>query len=137
MQQTLENIRTNALSEINTAESTTKLEEIRNEYLSRKSELTNIKQNLNDLSNEEKRIIGPLANKVSSEIETALNEKYNSLYKKELNEKLEKDRIDVTLPGSFVPYGKVHPLTRTIDEIVEIFQGMGFSLVHNENSPEV
>ncbi len=137
MQQTLENIRTNALSEINTAESTTKLEEIRNEYLSRKSELTNIKKNLKDLSNEEKRIIGPLANKVSSEIETALNEKYNSLYKKELNEKLEKDRIDVTLPGSFVPYGKVHPLTRTIDEIVEIFQGMGFSLVHNENSPEV
>ena len=137
MQQTLENIRINALSEINTAESTTKLEEIRNEYLSRKSELTNIKKNLKDLSNEEKRIIGPLANKVSSEIETALNEKYNSLYKKELNEKLEKDRIDVTLPGSFVPYGKVHPLTRTIDEIVEIFQGMGFSLVHNENSPEV
>ena len=137
MQQTLENIRTNALSEINTAESTTKLEEIRNEYLSRKSELTNIKKNLKDLSNEEKRIIGPLANKVSSVIETALNEKYNSLYKKELNEKLEKDRIDVTLPGSFVPYGKVHPLTRTIDEIVEIFQGMGFSLVHNENSPEV
>ena len=137
MQQTLENIRTNALSEINTAESTTKLEEIRNEYLSRKSELTNIKKNLKDLSNEEKRIIGPLANKVSSEIEKALNEKYNSLYKKELNEKLEKDRIDVTLPGSFVPYGKVHPLTRTIDEIVEIFQGMGFSLVHNENSPEV
>lgn len=137
MQQTLENIRTNALSEINTAESTTKLEEIRNEYLSRKSELTNIKKNLKDLSNEEKRIIGPLANKVSSEIETALNEKYNSLYKKELNEKLEKDRIDVTLPGSFVPYGKVHPLTKTIDEIVEIFQGMGFSLVHNENSPEV
>ena len=137
MQQTLENIRTNALSEINTAESTTKLEEIRNEYLSRKSELTNIKKNLKDLSNEEKRIIGPLANKVSSEIETALNEKYNSLYKKELNAKLEKDRIDVTLPGSFVPYGKVHPLTKTIDEIVEIFQGMGFSLVHNENSPEV
>ncbi len=137
MQQTLETIRTNAISAIDSADSTSKLEEIRNEYLSRKSELTNIKKNLKDLSNEEKRIIGPLANSVSSDIETKLNEKYNVLYKKELNEKLEKDRVDVTLPGSFVPYGKVHPLTRTIDEIVEIFQGMGFSLVHNENSPEV
>ncbi len=137
MQQTLEKIRTDALSAIDSADSTAKLEEIRNEYLSRKSELTNIKKNLKDLSNEEKRIIGPLANKISSDIETKLNEKHNILYKKELNEKLEKDRVDVTLPGSFVPYGKVHPLTRTIDEIVEIFQGMGFSLVHNENSPEV
>lgn len=137
MQQTLEKIRTDALSAIDSADSTAKLEEIRNEYLSRKSELTNIKKNLKDLSNEEKRIIGPLTNKISSDIETKLNEKHNILYKKELNEKLEKDRVDVTLPGSFVPYGKVHPLTRTIDEIVEIFQGMGFSLVHNENSPEV
>ena len=137
MQQTLEKIRTDALSAIDSADSIAKLEEIRNEYLSRKSELTNIKKNLKDLSNEEKRIIGPLANKISSDIETKLNEKHNILYKKELNEKLEKDRVDVTLPGSFVPYGKVHPLTRTIDEIVEIFQGMGFSLVHNENSPEV
>lgn len=137
MQQTLEKIRTDALSAIDSADSTAKLEEIRNEYLSRKSELTNIKKNLKDLSNEEKRIIGPLANKISSDIETKLNEKHNILYKKELNEKLEKDRVDVTLPGSFVPYGKVHPLTKTIDEIVEIFQGMGFSLVHNENSPEV
>ena len=137
MQQTLEKIRTDALSAIESADTTAKLDEIRNEYLSRKSELTNIKKNLKDLSNEEKRIIGPLANRVSSDIETKLNEKHSILYKKELNEKLEKDRVDVTLPGVFVPYGKVHPLTRTIDEIVEIFQGMGFSLVHNENSPEV
>ena len=137
MQQTLENIHQKALSAIEIADSTVKLDDIRNEYLSRKSELTNIKKNLKDLSNEEKRIIGPLANKISSDIEAKLNEKYEIIYKKELNEKLEKDRVDVTLPGSFVPYGKVHPLTRTINEIVEIFQGMGFSLVHNENSPEV
>lgn len=54
-----------------------------------------------------------------------------------IKRKTGKERIDVTLPGSFTPYGKVHPLTQTVDEIVEIFQGMGFSVVHNENSPEV
>lgn len=137
MQQTIENIRTKALESIENAVSCDNIEEIRVEFLSRKSELNNIKKNLKDLSNEEKRIIGPLANKVTTEIETHLNEKYQELYQKELNEKLEKEQIDVTLPGSYAPYGKTHLLTQTVNEIVEIFNGMGFSLVHNENSPEV
>lgn len=137
MQQTIENIRTKALESIENAVSCDNIEEIRVEFLSRKSELNNIKKNLKDLSNEEKRIIGPLANKVTTEIETHLNEKYQELYQKELNEKLEKEQIDVTLPGSYAPYGKTHLLTQTVNEIVEIFNGMGFSPVHNENSPEV
>ena len=118
-------------------QSTADIEEIRNTYLSRKSELNNIKKNLKDLSNEDKRIVGSLSNQITKDIEEKLNEKYQTFYQKELNEKLEKERIDITLPGSFTPYGKVHPLTQTIEEITEIFQGMGFSVVHNENSPEV
>lgn len=137
MQQTIENIRKKALESIENAVSCDNIEEIRVEFLSRKSELNNIKKNLKDLSNEEKRIIGPLANKVTTEIEKHLNEKYQALYQKELNAKLEKEQIDVTLPGSYAPYGKTHLLTQTVNEIVEIFNGMGFSLVHNENSPEV
>lgn len=137
MQQTIENIRKKALEAIENAVSCDNIEEIRVEFLSRKSELNNIKKNLKDLSNEEKRIIGPLANKVTTEIEAQLNEKYQALYQKELNAKLEKEQIDVTLPGSYAPYGKTHLLTQTVNEIVEIFNGMGFSLVHNENSPEV
>ena len=137
MQQTIENIRKKALESIENAVSCDNIEEIRVEFLSRKSELNNIKKNLKDLSNEEKRIIGPLANKVTTEIETHLNEKYEALYQKELNAKLEKEQIEVTLPGSYAPYGKTHLLTQTVNEIVEIFNGMGFSLVHNENSPEV
>lgn len=137
MQQTIENIRKKALDAIENAVNCDNIEEIRVEFLSRKSELNNIKKNLKDLSNEEKRIIGPLANKVTTEIETHLNEKYQALYQKELNAKLEKEQIDVTLPGSYAPYGKTHLLTQTVNEIVEIFNGMGFSLVHNENSPEV
>ena len=92
---------------------------------------------MKDLSNEDKRIVGSLSNQITKDIEEKLNEKYQTFYQKELNEKLEKERIDITLPGSFTPYGKVHPLTQTIEEITEIFQGMGFSVVHNENSPEV
>ena len=91
MQQTIENIRKKALESIENAVSCDNIEEIRVEFLSRKSELNNIKKNLKDLSNEEKRIIGPLANKVTTEIETHLNEKYQALYQKELNAKLEKE----------------------------------------------
>ncbi len=137
MQQTLENIRQKALEAIENAQSTNNIEEIKIEYLSRKSELNNIKKNLKDLSNDDKRIIGSLANKIANEIEEKISEKYQTLYQKELNEKLEKERIDITLPGSYLPYGKEHLLTQTVNEIVEIFNGMGFSLVKNENSPEV
>lgn len=137
MQQTLENIRNKAITAIENAKNTDNIEEVKIEFLSRKSELNNIKKNLKDLSNEDKRIVGSLANKIAGEIEEKLNEKYQILYQKELNEKLEKEQIDISLPGSYTPYGKVHLLTQTVNEIVEIFNGMGFSLVHNENSPEV
>lgn len=137
MKETLEKIHKNALEAIEKACSTADIEEVRNTFLSRKSELNNIKKNLKDMSNDDKRIVGSMSNQITKDIEEKLNDKYQIFYQKELNEKLEKERIDVTLPGSFTPYGKVHPLTQTVDEIVEIFQGMGFSVVHNENSPEV
>lgn len=137
MQKLLETIRENAVTAIEKAESINDIEEVKNEYLSRKSELNNIKKNLKDLSNEDKRIVGSLANKIANEIEEKLNEKYQTIYQKELNEKLENESIDITLPGSYAPYGRVHLLTQTVNEIVEIFNGMGFSLTHNENSPEV
>ena len=137
MKETLEKIHKSALEDIEKSQSTADIEEIRNTYLSRKSELNNIKKNLKDLSNEDKRIVGSLSNQITKDIEEKLNDKYQTFYQKELNEKLENERIDITLPGSFTPYGKVHPLTQTIEEITEIFQGMGFSVVHNENSPEV
>ena len=137
MKETLERIHKSALEDIEKIQSTADIEEIRNTYLSRKSELNNIKKNLKDLSNDDKRIVGSLSNQITKDIEEKLNEKYQTFYQKELNEKLEKERIDITLPGSYTPFGKVHPLTQTIEEITEIFQGMGFSVVHNENSPEV
>lgn len=137
MKETLEKIHKSALEAIEKVQSTADIDEVRNTFLSRKSELNNIKKNLKDLSNDDKRIVGSMSNQITKDIEEKLNEKFQNFYQKELNEKLQKESIDVTLPGSFTPYGKVHPLTQTVDEIVEIFQGMGFSLVHNENSPEV
>ena len=137
MQKQLEEICAKALKEVENASSTSDMEEIKLEYLSRKSVLNNIKKGLKDLSPEQSPIVGAFANEVAQKIEQAVLVKEKAIYEKELNEKLEAERIDVTLPGKTVPMGKVHPLTYTIDEIVSIFQGMGFTITDNENSPEV
>lgn len=137
MKTILENIRQKALEQIDAADSVKAIEEIKINFLSRNSELNNIKKNLKNLSVEEKKVVGSLSNSITGDIETRLNEKFMDLYSKELNERLQNEQIDVTLPGSSNSRGTVHPLTQSINEIVEIFNLLGFGLVHSENSPEV
>lgn len=137
MKEKLENIKTLALKELETVYSLKDLEEIDIKFLGRKGELNEIKKNLKDLPNEQKPIIGGLANQIANQIQSIIKEKHEILYEKSINEKLEAEKIDITLPGNFIPQGKVHPLTATVNEIVDIFQGLGFSLVEKQNSPEV
>lgn len=137
MKTQLEKIFNDAISDIEKAISTDDIEEIKLKYLSRKGELNSIKKNLKDLSEEEKRIVGSFANEITEKLENSIKEKFDSIYRKELDEKLQKEKIDITLTGKFTPQGKVHPLTATTNEIVAIFQSLGFSLVEPENSPEV
>lgn len=137
MKEQLETIYKNAQEDLAKAASLNDLEEIRGKYLSRKGEFNEIKKNLKNLSNEDKRIVGSLANEITKNLETALQEKHNEFYKKELDEKLSKERLDITLPGKFVPQGHVHPITSTTNEIVSILQSLGFSVVPDAFSPEV
>ena len=137
MKEQLEKIYSDAVKDIEQAKTISDLDEIRAKYLSRKGEFNEIKKNLKNLSNDDKRIVGSLANEITSKLESSIRVKHDEFYKKELNEKLIKERIDVTLPGKFVPRGKVHPITSTTNEIVSIFQSLGFSVVENKNSPEV
>ena len=137
MKEKLELILKNATEEINNAQSVQDLENVKLKFLSRKGELNSIKKNLKDLSVEDKRIIGALANKVSNELEELIGTKNEELYRVELNKKLEAEKIDITLPSDFRPQGNVHPLTQTVNEIVEIFRGLGFSVMPSEYSPEV
>lgn len=137
MKEQLEKIFINAVSDIEKAISTDDIEEVKIKYLSRKGNLNSIKKNLKNLSDEEKRIIGSFANEITEKLENSIREKFDSIYRKELDEKLQKEKIDITLTGKFIPQGKVHPLSATTNEIVAIFQSLGFSLVKPENSPEV
>lgn len=137
MKEQLETIYKNAQDDLAKAASLNDLEEIRGKYLSRKGEFNEIKKNLKNLSNEDKRIVGSLANEITKNLETALQAKHDEFYKKELDEKLSKERLDITLPGKFVPQGHVHPITSTTNEIVSILQSLGFSVVPDAFSPEV
>lgn len=137
MKSQLENIYKAASADLEKASSLNDIEEVRTKYLSRKGEFNSIKKGLKDLSDEEKRVVGALANEISNKLELAIKEKYDIFYRKEMDEKLQKDRIDITLDGSYIPVGKIHPITSTINEIVEIFQNLGFSVLPNVLSPEV
>ncbi len=137
MEKVLNEILSNAQNEIKNVNDISRIDEIRIKYLGRNSELTEIKKNLKNLSNEEKKIIGSLANNISNVIDSELKIKYDELYTLNLNKKLEEEYIDITLPGIGRQYGKLHPLTQTINEITTIFEKMGYSLIKDKDSPEV
>ena len=137
MKEQLEKIYTLATADIDNAKTISDLDEIRARYLSRKGEFNEIKKNLKNLSDEDKRIVGSLANEITQKLESSIQHKHDEFYKAELDLKLQSERVDVTLPGKFIPRGKIHPLTSTTNEIVTILQSLGFSVVPSKDSPEV
>ena len=137
MEEQILKIKQLALVDIEKAQNTKELEEVKNKYLSRSSELNNFKKSLKDIDPQLRPKIGSLTNEVSKCLEEKINQKHNEFYKEELNAKLKSEKIDVTLDSTFVPFGKAHPLTATVREIVEIFEHLGFSLIENKFSPEV
>ena len=132
MKETLQRIRENALSAINSQNAD--LEQIRIQYLGKKGELTSVLRGMGALSSEERPIVGQMANEVRAAIEEALAEKAQSLKQKQLEEKLKKEKIDVTLPSNASKIGHIHPLTAVQRRIEDIFIGMGFSIAEG---PEV
>lgn len=137
MKNQLEAILKNAEADLEKAQNINDIEEIKLKYLSRKGELNSIKKNLKDLSVEDKKVVGAFANEVAQKLENEVKVRYDEFYKKELDEKLKCEKIDVTLPGKNIPMGRIHPITETINEITEIFHTLGFSVAPDKNSPEV
>lgn len=134
MKQQLERIRQDALQELEAAKEQLSLENLRVKYLGKKGELTAILKQMGKLSAEERPVIGQLANEVRSNIETFMAERAEELKTQALQHRLEQEKIDVTMPGTPCAMGHKHPLTIVLDEIKEVFIGMGFDIV---DGPEV
>ena len=122
---------TNKLKSVSTTE---ELEKLRVEYIGRKGKVTQLLREIPKLPPEERKEFGRACNVLKSEIEEAVKEKLRELKEKEKQEKLEKERIDVTLPGRRKGIGALHPITKTLKEIVKIFTSMGFTVAEG---PEI
>ena len=129
MKDKLEVIKHSAIASIETTDSLATLEELRVQYLGKKGELTAVLRNMKNLSNEERPIIGQLANEVRAEIEQSLAGKKAALESAEQTKKLQEEVVDVTMPGSKLPMGHMHPIQKTLEEVKSIFLGMGYEIV--------
>lgn len=134
MKQKLEEIRQSALAAVAGVESLAALDEIRVKYLGKKGELTSVLRGMGALSAEERPVVGQLANDVREVIENAISESKGKIEEAELEAKLANEKIDVTMPGKKSACGKVHPLTSVLDEVKDIFIGMGFEIAEG---PEI
>lgn len=134
MRDKLESMKTEALLDITAAANLDQVNDIRVKYLGKKGELTTILRGMGALSTEERPVIGKLANDVRENIEQELNQKISALKKAHNFGRLEKETIDVTLPGRPFQIGRRHPLTMVLDEIKGIFLGLGFEIAEG---PEV
>ena len=123
-----------ALKETEAANSSDELNNVRNTYLSKKSELSSMSSLIGTLPVEEKKAFGQALNEVRMAITNAIEEKMAFLKNKELDEKLAKETIDISLPGRTNGLGARNPFHIIIDEITDIFLGMGFDVA---DGPEV
>ena len=129
MKEQIEQIKVNALKEIEQAKDLKELNEANVKYLGKKGELTAVLRGMGALSAEERPVIGSLVNVVRDELEGAISEKEEKFKAEEMEEKLAKEKIDITLPANKIKRGSKHPLNRIIEEVEDIFVGMGYDVV--------
>lgn len=134
MKEQLQAIAGEALAKIENVQDIKSLEDIRVLFLGKKGKLTGILKGMGALSAEERPVIGQLANDVRNRLEEAIQKEKARLLKKEREEKIARETIDVTMPGTVIPRGRKHPLTLVLDEIKEVFLGMGYEIAEG---PEV
>ncbi|MBE6603077.1 MAG: phenylalanine--tRNA ligase subunit alpha [Ruminococcaceae bacterium] len=132
MKEKLQQIKEAALLELKAADCDT--EALRVRYLGKKGELTAVLRGMGALTPEERPVIGQMANEVRAEIEAALTARVAEEKEKALNDRLAREKLDVTMPGTPSRMGHQHPLTRAQREMEEIFIGMGFEIAEG---PEV
>ncbi len=129
MKEKIYKIREEAMNEISKMKSMDELEELRIKFLGKKGELTQVLREMGKLSKEERPVVGEIANDVRKDIEAELNSKRERLKNEMKKKKLEKERIDISMPGKEIILGHRHPLMATREELENIFLSMGFSVV--------
>ena len=134
MKELMQSLREASIKAINESDNPESIEALRVKYLGKKGELTAILRQMGKLTPEERPVMGQLANQLREEIEQAIDLRKTILSKAILEKQLEAEAVDVTLPGTVQPVGHKHPMYNVLDQIKDIFIGMGFEIV---DGPEV
>ena len=134
MKELMQSLREASIKAINESDNPESIEALRVKYLGKKGELTGILRQMGKLTPEERPVMGQLANQLRAEIEEAIELRKTILSKAILEKQLEAETVDVTLPGEAQPIGHKHPMYNVLDQIKDIFIGMGFEIV---DGPEV
>jgi len=134
METQLQNLEQEAVKAIAQTDNLKNLQDLEVKYLGRKGELTEILHKLKDLSPEEKRVIGPLCNKVKTQLISSLEMRRGQLESKEIEKQLATEFFDLTVPGKSREIGHIHPLSQVQFEVENIFSDMGFAVM---DGPEV
>ena len=134
MKEELDRLQKEVVVSISQVSTEKEISEIRVKYLGKKGSITQVLKSLGTLPESERREIGQRANQLKESTETRIEEALLRIRERDRREALESEKIDVTLPGRRIPVGKRHPLTQTLDEILDIFSRLGFEVVEG---PEV
>ncbi len=134
MKEQLAKIKEEALDSFRAAAASADLDALRVKYLGKKGELTAVLKQMGKLSAQERPVMGQLANDVRAALEKALEERGRALEAEALERRLEAEALDVTIPGKPVELGHKHPMYIALDELKDIFVGMGFTIL---DGPEV
>ncbi len=134
LEQQLRDLAQEAVRDIAANENLESLEELRLKFIGRTGAITTILRGLGKLDGDERKRVGQVANEVKDEIQSAHDQRKKLLDDAVLTARLAKEKIDVTLPGTRLELGHIHPLTQVTEEIISIFYGMGFTVA---DGPEV
>ncbi len=134
MKEQLEALRREALEALETLMTLKELEDFRVRYMGKKGSVTGLLRGMGALPAEERPIMGQLVNQLRQELEGAVTKKSSAIEQKQQMAKFEEEKLDVTMPGKKVKSGGLHPLNVVLDDIIDIFQSMGFDVV---DGPEV
>ncbi|QTJ51939.1 phenylalanine--tRNA ligase subunit alpha [Dolosigranulum pigrum] len=129
LKEQLQAIQQKAIERLEQAKETQAVEDIRIKYLGKKGDVTQVLKGMKDLSPEERPIVGKLANDVRDTIQAKISERKAVLHQEALNKQLEEETIDVTLPGTSHSVAQTHIILQVIEEIEDLFLGMGYKIV--------
>ncbi len=134
MEEQIAKIKENSIKEMSQCNDEKELNELKVKYLGKKGELTKVLRGMGALNSEERPVIGALVNKIRDELEALIENKAQEFKKQELSKRLQTENIDVTEPSKKIHLGSLHPITKIINEVEEIFLGMGYQIA---DGPEV